>query len=126
MSYQISWEKDRVFANFYDEVTPESHFDAVKDVFGSPSIDEVNSIIVDFSQVEDNFLKETDAEYCSVMTAGASQYLNKKQVALVANIEDIIKFCQHYIYLITKLKIGWECRLFDNVDSATAWISSSN
>lgn len=122
MSYSISWSGNTFLAEFAGKITP-NEIEAVNDLFsGDERLEMIRYSIWDFSRASSIEMPDYEIEYAAAFDKGVTTVRKDLRGALIANNDQVREQLEKYLAMADELSVNWDTRLFDNLQTAKAWL----
>ncbi len=105
-------------------VTLEEINKANNDMYGSPKFDHIHYQIVDLLEVERFDMNLTEAAIPASTDFSTTSYIQRMEVALVANPPFTREICLTYVEESQALHSPWDFQIFDTLKEAQVWVGN--
>ena len=122
MPFKYSYTKNRFFCLFTDIVTWEDLFSAIGNLYGGKNLDEINEILVVFSENTNVVVSDSNAQEMAYLDKAAMRYNPNLNFALVASTPSARSLCLNYIRYSREIGNTWNYQLFNSLEEATGWL----
>ena len=127
MAYQVIWDGKGVHISFKGHFTVEDYIQANSEIYSDSRIDNIKYIIKDMAEIEVFDVDTQDGLFLPVaLDKGASRYLQRLKVALVATSTETRQIWQDYIKWSYRLRSRWTFQLFFELENAKRWLEEGD
>jgi hypothetical protein len=120
--FVVSWPDNTFLAEFAGKVTV-GDVEAVNYAFsGDARMDTVRYSIWDFSRATAIDMPEQEVVYAAAFDKGVTAVRRTLKGALIASDGEIRRNLLHYLAAAHDLEVGWDTRLFTDLQSALHWL----
>lgn len=124
MPYRTNWLNDRFTAEFFGEVSA-TEIHAVNALFcGDARFDTVRSSIWDMTGISNLDIGLSAVEDAAAFDKGASLSKPRLKGAIVVLAGHVRDQVEQYLSIAGELDVGWDTRVFDNIEAAKNWLDS--
>lgn len=124
MPYEITWTPRHVYAKFSGKCSVKDILVVSEKVAGDPRLDELQSAIFDYLEVEYQNATEGEVEEIAALQAAINHSKPNILFASVATDERIGELWRHFaLFHVEITDIEDQNAIFTNIDDAKAWIA---
>jgi len=122
MRYETIVESKGIYQRYSGRISKQDRINASSDFMENPLFDTFNYWIIDSLAIDEYLLDQDDALQAAASDIGAAFTSKFILIAFVATNKDHRDNILHFMELLKQSEITWKIELFDNLESASAWI----
>ena len=124
MPYEINWERNGVVVRFTGVFDFKENVNANNEIYSDSRCDRLNYAIWDVSDVSEMAVNEVETLLIAMQDQSCSSLVPKIKLAFLAQDETLRGFFNQYAAHYQSRKTGWDFKVFDNMESTRAWVTS--
>jgi hypothetical protein len=122
MPYTTTWTKNGVIWTYFGVLTGEEALRSNIEIYGDERFDELNYQIVDFRDVTENQISDTDTKKIAYLDRAAATTNPRIRVAIVLKNEDCLNTAE--VYRELSKTSPWQLKVCTSIEEAQTWIQS--
>lgn len=125
MPYKIIWKTQQVYAKFSGKCSVKDILEVIEKIVGDPRLDELQSAIFDYLEVEHQNVTEEEVEEIAALQAALNYTKPSILFVSVSTDERIRELWRHFALFNAEItEIEDQNAIFTNIDDAKAWIAN--
>lgn len=125
MAITYEWHDSHLDVRFSGHLVLQETIHALDTLVADPRLDEVNFILLDYSQVETVAYSETDFLIASHYTRTALQIMQKQKIHIAYIVEkaEVVSHLRRFISTVSGYNRNIERQIFPNREDALFWLT---
>lgn len=123
MPVNFTWEDKGLYWDFYGTLDGKLLMASNGQAVADPRFEEIKYIIWDSSNVNHVDMNNNDAELNAFFMGSVERYNPGIKLAFVTPDQQIRSIAEYYIDFSRTQGVGWEQRIFSNLQDARAWVN---
>ena len=123
MPYTTTWEEKGIIWKYSGVISKEEVLQSNHEFYSDERSDSCKYQIVDGREIDDLAIEYSTMKHVAAMDHAASRQIHGIKVALVASDSRTASSFTQYSAILKSLDGSWQVRVFDDMETARAWIN---
>ncbi len=119
MAYQYIWKEHILYRVFTEDISGDEVLNSNLELQGDARFDDIKCLINDFSNISQFTLNVNDIDHFVAIDNASALSKKRLNIAMIATNQELLSWI--YLYCAKMESSPYQCRLFDNIQSAQEW-----